>query len=81
MKTKPVDSVNKSSMFDGLDDDLPGEGDMFVPRSSIKKLVLRNKKNGEMSNTSMLSNTVGDDPAQETSLTVPLGKERFAGQP
>jgi nuclear pore complex protein Nup98-Nup96 len=77
VKTKPVDSVNKSSMFDGLDDDLPGEGDMFVPRSSIKKLVLRNKKNADMSSSSVLTNTVGDDPAQETSLTVPLDESRL----
>ena len=63
-------------MFDGLD-----EGKMFVPQSSMKRLVLRNKENGEMSSTSMLSNTIGDDPAQETSLTVPLGKEMFAGRP
>jgi hypothetical protein len=33
----------KSSIFEGLEDDLPAAGDLFVPRSSLKKLVLRPK--------------------------------------
>jgi hypothetical protein len=33
----------KGSMFEGLEDDLPPAGDLFVPRTSIKKLVLRTK--------------------------------------
>jgi len=76
VRTKPVDSVNKSSMFEGLEDDLPGETDMFVPRSSVKRLVLRNKKN-EIGGNSALSTTSGDDPGQETSLTVPLDESRL----
>ena len=30
-------------MFDGLEEDMSTTGDMFVPRSSVKKLVLRPK--------------------------------------
>jgi len=70
VRTKPVDS-NKSSMFEGLDDDLPSSSELFVPRSSVKKLVLRSKKSNETTNNSLLA-SLGDDPCQESSLTVPL---------
>ena len=49
-KVKPLsgnknNSSNKSAFFDGLDEDdsVEAKSDLFVPRSSVKKLILKPK--------------------------------------
>ncbi|XP_023336271.1 nuclear pore complex protein Nup98-Nup96 [Eurytemora carolleeae] len=73
VRTKAVDST-KSSMFDGLEDDLSTTGEMFSPRSSVKKLILRPKRTDNVNNSVLSS--LGDDPSLEKSLTVPLDETR-----
>jgi len=73
VRAKAMDSGSKSSMFEGLDDDLPSPGDMFVPRSSVKKLVLRKKDT--TASPSMVKRLEGEELITETSLTVPLEED------
>ena len=46
-KVKPINngdaSMNKSAIFDGLEEDEQDEKNVFIPRSSVKKLVLKPK--------------------------------------
>ena len=53
MRVKPNSSSDKSQIFDGLDDDLVSNGDMFVPRPSVKKLVLRGSDTSSLAVTGM----------------------------
>ena len=48
IRVKPNCSSDKSQIFEGLDDDLL-TGETFVPRPSVKKLVLRSTPSGETS--------------------------------
>jgi len=80
VRAKPLDgSGSKSAMFDGLDDDyISTTGDLFVPRSSCKKLVLRSKPAD--SSTSILSttaSTTAPPDINDQSLTVPLDESRL----
>lgn len=67
---------NKSAIFDGLEEDA-NESDIFVPRSSVKKLVLKPKVNKESSSshdTSNLNETAASASLEE-SLTLPSVKK------
>ncbi len=71
IRVKPNSSSEKSQIFEGLDDDLLTQGDLFVPRTSVKKLVLRSSG----ADTIGLSVTEAPEDTQETvdnSLTVGL---------
>ena len=77
IRIKPNSSSDKSQIFEGLDDDLLTSGDMFVPRPSVKKLVLRSGATD--TTTTNMSNMTGIDQAEVTrdnnidnSLTVGL---------
>ena len=71
IRVKPNSSSEKSQIFEGLDDDLLTQGDMFVPRPSVKKLVLRSSG----ADTTGLSVTEAPEVTQDAvdnSLTVGL---------
>uniref|UniRef100_A0A0K2U919 Nuclear pore complex protein Nup98-Nup96 n=1 Tax=Lepeophtheirus salmonis TaxID=72036 RepID=A0A0K2U919_LEPSM len=78
-KAKPLlGSGNKSSMFDGLeDDDINPKNEIFVPRASVKKLVLKPKNASlntpQHSNIAASTNDGGEDE-NGLSLTMPLSK-------
>ena len=72
IRVKPNSSSDKSQIFDGLDDDLL-TGETFVPRPSVKKLVLRSTPAGETSNLTLTG--LENSPSRENvdnSLTVGL---------
>ena len=72
IRVKPNSSSEKSQIFDGLDDDLL-TGETFVPRPSVKKLVLRSTPAGETSNLTLTG--LENSPSRENidnSLTVGL---------
>ncbi|XP_028322380.1 nuclear pore complex protein Nup98-Nup96 isoform X2 [Gouania willdenowi] len=48
-KALPPSSSSKSSLFDGLDDEPPLTSSSFIPRRSIKKLVLKNMSSSQYS--------------------------------
>ena len=74
IRVKPNSSSDKTQIFEGLDDDLLSSGEMFVPRSSVKKLVLRSMPAGE-SNTLTMSGLEGEaGEGVENSLTVGLNE-------
>ena len=71
IRVKPNSSSDKSQIFEGLDDDLLTQGDMFVPRPSVKKLVLRSSG----ADTTGLSVTEAPEVTQDpvdNSLTIGL---------
>ena len=74
IRVKPNNSSDKSQIFEGLDEDLSTNGDMFVPRSSVKKLVLRSSQGGDVSNLTMNGLDVGDSRTVDNSLTVGLNE-------
>jgi len=53
IKVKPNSGSDRTQIFEGLDDDLLSSGEMFVPRTSVKKLVLRSVPAGENITLSM----------------------------
>lgn len=72
IRVKPNSGSDKSQIFEGLDDDLAGASDMFVPRPSVKKLVLRNSDASNLTITGIdVSAEVTKDNV-DNSLTVGL---------
>ncbi|KAJ7320252.1 hypothetical protein JRQ81_019763 [Phrynocephalus forsythii] len=64
---------SKSHLFDGLDDDEPAlSNGAFMPKKSIKKLVLKN-----LNSSSLFSPVSGDDLASPPSSEYPENGERF----
>ena len=74
IRVKPNSSSDKSQIFEGLDDDLVTGADMFVPRPSVKKLVLRNTvtDTSNMTLTGLETTDTTRDNLVDNSLTVGL---------
>ncbi len=84
-------SLNKSAIFDGLDEDNSASvsaSELFVPRSSVKKLVIKSKKTSLDSslNLNSVNNTTENDNEKnesrvsfdESSLNLPSVKKNSA---
>ncbi|XP_022797911.1 nuclear pore complex protein Nup98-Nup96-like [Stylophora pistillata] len=80
IKPRPINNytMNKSKLFEGLEEDSGLSPDTFVPRKNIKKLVLKTKSNKEDSPLSVvdttrvkLSTLEGDDSLPATSSPFP----------
>ena len=39
IRMKPKDDNDKTAIFEGLDDGIMAAGEIFIPRTSVKKLV------------------------------------------
>ena len=52
IRMKPKDDNDKTAIFEGLDDGIMAAGEIFIPRTSVKKLVLRSRPS-DMSNNSI----------------------------
>ena len=61
IRMKPKDDNDKSAIFEGLDDGIMAAGEIFIPRTSVKKLVLRSRPS-DMSNNSI---TIAAAPTSE----------------
>ena len=77
-KVKPLsgnknNSSNKSAFFDGLDEDdsIDAKSDLFVPRSSVKKLILKPKNALTLDDSSLNESNINI----EDSLTLPSVKK------
>ncbi|XP_027054850.1 nuclear pore complex protein Nup98-Nup96-like isoform X1 [Pocillopora damicornis] len=80
IKPKPINNhtMNKSKLFEGLEEDSGLSPDTFVPRKNIKKLVLKTKSSKEDSPLSVvdttrvkLSTLEGDDSLPATRSPLP----------
>ena len=73
VKAIQKNSANKSAIFDGLDEDTGTDtGDIFVPRSSVKKLVLKPKIPAENQDEITVLEKTGTAAELEESLNLPL---------
>ena len=75
IRMKPKDDNDKTAIFEGLDDGIMAAGEIFIPRTSVKKLVLRSRPS-DMSNNSITiaaaPNCEDTDVDPDKSLTIGL---------
>merc|ERR1719228_2424664 len=75
IRMKPKDDNDKTAIFEGLDDGIIAAGEIFIPRTSVKKLVLRSRPS-DMSNNSIAiaaaPNCEDTDVDPDKSLTIGL---------
>ena len=75
IRMKPKDDNDKTAIFEGLDDGIMAAGEIFIPRTSVKKLVLRSRPS-DLSNNSVsiasVPNSEDTDVDPDKSLTIGL---------
>ena len=76
IRMKPKDDNDKTAIFEGLDDGIMSAGEVFIPRSSVKKLVLRSRPSDTSSLSVSAVPALDSEEAGENSLTVGLNSPR-----
>ncbi|TRY63912.1 hypothetical protein TCAL_05590 [Tigriopus californicus] len=76
-KAKPINGLaNRSAIFDGLeDDDVNTSSEMFVPRSSVKKLSLKAKSPASMPQSNGQQNQKEEKSINDTSVVSPANNQ------
>jgi len=75
IRMKPKDDNDKTAIFEGLDDGIMAAGEIFIPRTSVKKLVLRSRPSDMSSNSITIAaapNYEDTDVDPDKSLTIGL---------